>query len=49
MATTYTFTNVVNTGNANFNQLLGINNSGTIEDTLAAAFRANPTRATRLA
>jgi hypothetical protein len=30
MATTYTFTNVVNNGNTNFNQLLGINNNGTI-------------------
>src|SRR5271166_2616404 len=42
MATTYTYTDVVNPGNPGFNQLLGINNSGTIVGYFGSGLAGQP-------
>ena len=42
MATTYTFTDVVNHGDPAFNQLLGINNSGTIAGYFGSGVAGQP-------
>ena len=42
MATTYNFTDVVNNGNPGFNQLLGINNNGTIVGYFGSGLAGQP-------
>ncbi len=42
MATTYTFTNVINPGDPTFNQLLGINNSGVIAGYFGSGAAGSP-------